>query len=491
MFRYPAALFLLISTCFSAYSQAVSGFIIDKVTREAVPYATIQLGPETGTIANEEGGFSMVLPSQAQDSLLISSMGYEQKRISFPVDSREIIIYLNPSTIELDEVLLRNRQPTAEEIIREVRAAYPINYVWSDQKYQIFFRGTSYLELDDLSASIEKASGISKQQVNRASKSLDSLGKAIVESRLMEFRDYSGKVLIKDKDSLKVDIDRATKLIDSKKDFSMDGVQRKARNIVLQYLDTTMTYKLKTGLFKIEDSLAFDREDFVQDNKTEFSKEEIRSSVLQTFRVSQWHENSFLDKILQLDAYRFTLVGASYFQGTPIYVLSFSPRRGSSKYAGRVYVSAHDFAVLKADYAYDQGKRGRKFNMKLLLGIKYIEKTNRGTIIYKAKENGRYRPYYITRETGNYIYLHRPFKFIENSRKKDKVLFDFSLEGEGREKQELLILGDSPLEIGEYSRFTESDKVPYTLLKQFEPSIWEDRQIIQPLEEMKNFRVVK
>ncbi len=472
----------------SLQAQTLKGYVRNLDTKEAIPYATVQMGPAYGTIANEEGGFSLLLAGHAGDSLLISSMGYAQKRIPAPVTAEEIVIYLEPSAIELDEVLLRDRQPTAEEIIREVRRAYSQNYSSTDQKYEVFYRGTSYMHFDDLNIDIDKATRIPKQQVTRASKKLDSLARSVMESKLMEFRDYSGIVLLKERDSSKISIDRATRLLDSRKEFSMDGVQKQAQGIILQYLDTSKTYKLKTGLFKIEDSLALDKDEFKQERKTEYSRGEIRSSIMSTLKRSQWHENSFLVKLLDPDSYKYSLDGISYFQGHPIYVVSFYPGRGSSRFAGTLYISTRDYAVLKADYAFGEGKRGRKFNMKLLLGIKYVEKTHKGTVIYKTSNNGIYQPYYITKEEGHYIYLHRPLKFIENSPRKDKVLFDFSLEGEGREKQELLILSAGGLDWSEFAGLIEAEKVPYTELKQFESSIWQDRQIIQPLEEMKNFK---
>ena len=472
-------------------AQTINGNIRDLETKEAIPYATVQIGPTYGTIANEEGDFTLVVSGKTMDSLLVSSLGFAQKRIPCPIEDTEVVIYLEPSAITLDEVLLRDRQPSAEEIIREVRKAYPRNYSSTDQKYEVFFRGTSRMHLDDLNVEIEKATGISKEQVDRASKELDSLARAVIESRLIEFQDLSGTVLMKERDSSKISISKATKLLDSRKDFSMDGVQKQAQSIILQYLDTSKTYKLKTGLFKIEDSLSLESENFSREKETEYSKGEIRSSILNTLRQSQWYERSFLEKLIDTDAYRYSLDGASYFQGNPIYVVSFTPRKASSKFAGRLFVSARDYGVLKVDYAYDEGKRGKKFNMKLLLGIKYLEKTKKGTVIYKPREDGIYQPYYITKEEGNYIYLHRPLKFIQNGRVKNKVLFDFKLEGEGREKHELLILSAQKLEGTQFSSLKEAEKVPYTQLKQFEASIWQDQQIIQPLEEMKNFKVAE
>jgi hypothetical protein len=142
---------------------------------------------------------------------------------------------------------------------------------------------------------------------------------------------------------------------------------------------------------------------------------------------------------------------------------------------------------LKADYAYSEGKEGAKFNLKLLLGIKFIENINKGTIIFKKTPEGNYFPYYINVQRGNYVYVKRPLKFIENSSDKYKVSCDFLLEGGSREKQELLILNTQVLSDNAFKEFQEPDKIPFTLLDKFEPTIWQNSQIIEPLEEMKNF----
>jgi hypothetical protein len=486
--RKNLIIFFTLLLVYHVNAQSLKGRIVDKVTQAGVPYATVQYATSYGTIGNEEGYFTMSLPNNGTDTLVISSMGYRQERIPISTLTQEQIIYLEPSVIELEEVLLRNRMPTAEDIIREVRAAYPTNYVSSEQKYQIFFRETSYMRFNKFDVQIDKATAIPKKQVTKASKSLDSLAKVVMSSRLIEFEDLSGFLLLKNKDSSKITIDKATKLVDSKKDFSMENVQEKAQQIILQYLDTTLTYKLKTGLFKIEDSLALNEENFTNDKKQEFSNKEIKSSILNAFKATQLYELSFLDKILTPNSYRFSLDGASFFQGYPIYVLSFVPKKSKAKFTGKLYISASDYAVLKADYSYSEGKEGRKFNMKLLLGIKYLENRNQGTIIFKIRTDGKYHPYYVKREYGNYVYVHRPLKFIENSDERNKVIFDFTLEGDGREKKELLLLGNEVLNLAEYNNLKEQTAIPYSLLKQFEPTIWQNNQIIEPLEEMKKFR---
>ncbi len=490
MIRINTIIFIFFFVCTSFLNaQYIKGKIVDRESEAGVPYATIQITPTYGTITNEEGSFSIKIPENNKDSLLISSMGYAQRTIPMSDITQNLIIYLDPAVIALDEVLLRNTMPTAEEIIREVRAAYPSNYVTSDQKYQIFFRGTSYMNFDKLDASIEKASQVGKREVAQASERLEALTANIMSSRMIEFEDYNGHILIKDKDSSKLRVDRATRLIDSKKDFSIENVQKKAQKIILQYLDTTSTYKLKSGLFKIEDSLSLKEDDFVKEKKNEFSGKGLKSTVSRVLKGSQLYESSFIDKITDRDLYRFTLEGASYFQEKPIYVVTFRPKRAKAKFSGTLYISATDYAILKTDYAFSEGKEGRKFNMKLLLGIKYIENINLGTIIFKIRQDGKYHPFYIKKEIGNYVYLHRPLKFIENNNERNKVIFDFTIEGSGREKKELLILSTQAMDQNEYSNFEEKEKIPYTLLKQFEPSIWQNNQIIEPLEELKNFKV--
>lgn len=490
MFSKNVFLFIVLLFSISTSAQNIKGLVLDKDTQLAVPYAAVQINSYKGTITNDEGYFSIDLSEDTPEVLNISSMGYEQ--LSIPVSNLtdELnTIQLTPAVIVLNEVLLENKMPTAEDIIRKVTNALPINYDSSLQRYQMFYRETAYMEFENLDLTINKATGVTKKRVSRASEQLDSLANSIITSKMIEFKDYSGDILLKNKDSAKIAIQKATKLLDSKKDFSIDKIQERAQNIILQYLDTTLTYKLKTGLFKIEDSLSLDQDESEKERTNEFSMDNINSGVIGSLKRGQFYEEAFMSKILDPDLYRYSFVDASFLDGSYIYVVSFRPRKAKSKFSGTLYISANDYAIVKADYAYSKGKEGTKVNLKLLLGIKYIEHINNGTVIFRRNTKGSYYPYYIKKESGNYIYLKRPLKFIENSSDKYKVSFDFLLEGGSREKQELLILNTNVLATKEYEGYIAPEEVPYTLLERFEPTIWQNNQIIEPLEEMKNFRI--
>ncbi|NNE02966.1 MAG: carboxypeptidase-like regulatory domain-containing protein, partial [Eudoraea sp.] len=389
MFSRNVFFFIVLLFSISTVAQTIKGLVIDEDTKLAVPYAAIQINSYNGTITNDEGYFSIDLSDHAPDVLIISSMGYEQ--LSLPVSglTGELnTIRLTPAAIVLNEVLLQNKMPTAEDIIRRVTKALPINYDSSLLRYQMFYRETSYMELENLDLTINKATGVTKKQVGKASEQLDSLTNSIITSKMIEFKDYSGDILLKNKDSAKIAIQKATKLVDSKKDFSIEKIQERAQNIILQYLDTTLTYKLKTGLFKIEDSLSLDQDESEKERTNEFSMDNINSGVIGSLKRGQFYEEAFLSKILNPDLYRYSFVDASFLDGSYIYVVSFRPRKAKSKFSGTLYISANDYAILKADYAYSKGKEGTKVNFKLLLGIKYIENINKGTIIFRRNTQG-------------------------------------------------------------------------------------------------------
>ena len=125
------------------------------------------------------------------------------------------------------------------------------------------------------------------------------------------------------------------------------------------------------------------------------------------------------------------------------------------------------------------------------MGIKYAENVNKGTVIYKKDiENSIYYPYYINHESGQYVYAHRPFKFIENNdNSKNKVSFDATIEGSVVQKYELMSLDFQPIEESTFSDFNETKKLDFIQLKQYDPNIWKDITIMAPLEELKKFKV--
>jgi hypothetical protein len=226
--------------------------------------------------------------------------------------------------------------------------------------------------------------------------------------------------------------------------------------------------------------------DIEEEEQDMYNPSYFRSNASSLMKLSTWGEGSLMRFLSTVD-YQHELKNITYFNGQTVYAITFRPRKARAKYSGNLFVSAADFAVLKADYRYARGKRGQKVNLKLVLGIKYIENQSSGTVVYHQMEDGKYTPYYIQRDYGQYIYLHRGLKLIENGNKKRKVRLDFLLEGANRNREEILITGYQPLDATSFPEESK-EKIQVERLQQFESGIWQDQQIIAPLEEMKNFK---
>ncbi|MCB0469552.1 MAG: carboxypeptidase-like regulatory domain-containing protein, partial [Flavobacteriaceae bacterium] len=88
--------------------------------------------------------------------------------------------------------------------------------------------------------------------------------------------------------------------------------------------------------------------------------------------------------------YDFELLDLTFFMNDLVYIVKFTPRKSSSKFSGTHYISSTDYGILRTDYQFAEGKRGQKFNLKLILGIKYIENLRNGKVIFSKNAEGTY-----------------------------------------------------------------------------------------------------
>ena len=268
----------------------------------------------------------------------------------------------------------------------------------------------------------------------------------------------------------------------------MEKLQERAQAIILSHLDSTKSYKVKTGMFKVEDSLSMGDDLKANEPTDSLDVSYLKGKVTGVAGLSQMNEGKRIYEFLEMESYRYEFLGPTYFDGYYVYAVGFRPRKLRAKFSGTLYIDAATYAILKADYKYAKGRQGEKVNLKLLLGIKYIENLNKGTAIFKRDDSGYYYPYYIQKEYGNYIYLHRSLKFIENGPDAKKVQFDFLMEGGLRQKESLLMSPAGGPE-RDMAILPSPDKILVRKLDHYEPTIWQDTEIIAPLEEMKNFSV--
>lgn len=470
------------------FGQSFTARIVDS-NNNPIPFATVLTGENSGVISNEEGYFTVYLEDLSAKELEISCLGFTSTKTTIDsIKQANNIIVLKEHINQLDQVYLSNSKPDADAIIAMVNKHLSDNYVNENIKYKIFSRSTSHMDFNKLEFKVTKASGIRKRNLSGVNSGLDSLTNAIANSQSVYFKEYLADLNVWNKENAKLEVIKATQLIDQSKTVSSDEIEEKAQRLILKYLDTTKTYKLKSGLFKIEDSLALnDNSDNKSENKQEYNVEGLRNETHELIHKSQIYDNTLLRKLIDPELYKYTFVDATFYNNELIYVINYEPRRSKAKFTGTLYVADDTYAVVKADYTYAKGKRGEKLNLKMLLGVKFIADLKQGTIMFKKANDGRYQPYYIKEETGNYFYINRPVKFIENSSERNKVAFNFLIEGGQREKQEMFCIDSKTLSQSEFDGLEEQESVAYQRLSKYDASIWKNYNALEPLEEMKTF----
>ncbi len=94
-------LFLLSSLQILAQeSGSIKGKVIDKITKQYLPFATIQIvNSAKGTLTDTLGNFSFLNVDEGSYSIIINSVGYQEQRIN---DLRVIRNKVNYVEIELE-----------------------------------------------------------------------------------------------------------------------------------------------------------------------------------------------------------------------------------------------------------------------------------------------------------------------------------------------------------------------------------------------------
>lgn len=109
-------LLLLVSDC--VIGQLIQGKVADQATKIPLPYVNIGiLGSPIGTISNEDGTFSIIIPAAyTEDSLIFSMLGYERRVIQVQqlIDGRETSVYLEEKPTRLETLTIKGNQKKAK-----------------------------------------------------------------------------------------------------------------------------------------------------------------------------------------------------------------------------------------------------------------------------------------------------------------------------------------------------------------------------------------
>ncbi|MDX8337801.1 STN and carboxypeptidase regulatory-like domain-containing protein [Draconibacterium sp. IB214405] len=140
----------------------LSGRLIEERKGKAIQYASVSiLNKPVGTISNSDGEFLLkVHPAAIRDTVVISCMGYEQKRMpAFQLLDEDLFI-LETTSIRIKEVKVTAITP--EKLLMNMRANYEKNYTPSIKLMTAFYRETvkqdnNYISVSEAVMEILKA----------------------------------------------------------------------------------------------------------------------------------------------------------------------------------------------------------------------------------------------------------------------------------------------------------------------------------------------
>ncbi|WP_299677743.1 hypothetical protein [uncultured Dokdonia sp.] len=465
-------------------AQSTTFQLVETETGLPIPFAAIEYGENTGTITNEEGYFSIPKEQMAlKNTIHISSLGYDPITLNYDEYAfAKAPIALSPSVNTLNTVYLNNKRISVDTIMNRMFRNRGKNYTYTSKKQRVFSRKSGKSTSKGLEIKYKKDTNLSRKELDRINKKLAETDLSVNANYSEVLADY----YTNDISQTKLDIIKATELSDGKnKGDVSDKAMATIRNILE---DSTKTYKVKTGWIKVEDSLSFrdmvGKQDSLADKiETKFSKKDIDYLVHSNNFFSQF---SNFDFITTQNRYKYILEEVWDTEDDRIYKIRFEPKKRKGKYAGTILINDSDYAVLKINYTYADGKRGRNLNFKWLLGFKYTETGYQGTLTTRKTNDGTYVTSYIKEEQEREIYVNRPLKLVEN-KTKHKMKFNVKTTQVLLQKTELFFISDTPLTDTDYTTISEKQYVPIEKLTEYNDTTWKNYEILEPLNEMKHY----
>lgn len=365
-----------VSLTFSQVS--IEGTLINSETDLTVENASVYIQNSTiGTISNSEGDFYLKVPEKYKsDTLIISSIGYKKTKISLKNLNASIKIYMEPSSIILEEVIITSEKPlTGIEILNKALENYELNFSTEPFIAKTFIRHSERNSIE-YKWLIENAASIYFPGINNNISDIE------------------------------INIDQTRKSYD---DRSIDSTllyrMYLANKIVLK------RRKLKKALVRLDENSISEA---INWNDLEYNNiEYLIKGPLNIVRNRTNNDAIFGKEIFK--KHKFTLDATYWQDDRKLYKIKISPNKGfvdlrhSSVYnegfvpIGWIYIFGDTFSIKEIDYALVAGSKSQKARSKTIFNTTVMHRIN---LKYKMYNNKMYPEYfsYSTPKVINYTF---------------------------------------------------------------------------------------
>ena len=139
MKRLALLLLLWLPMVMLAQQTTVGGTIVDEKTGRPLPQVSVSVG-RISVVTNEDGAFLLKLGDKPS-SIMVSHLGYKTRKVMLTGDTEHLRIRLQPTVIQLREVVIRSEDP--REIVDIAIRKIPDNYSRQPELLKAFYRETA------------------------------------------------------------------------------------------------------------------------------------------------------------------------------------------------------------------------------------------------------------------------------------------------------------------------------------------------------------
>jgi len=480
--RYTSILFFFF-ICFSINSQSKRIKIIDSLSLESIPFASVYFSNNNGLISDEEGYFELI-PEQFNtgDTLFVSSLGFQTKKIHLNF-FRDSIIRLKQESITLKNVVVTNKQLTSLEIIKRVKQNLDYNYNREISEYKLFFR-QDYSQTNEEFALNKFKSSIKDLDSKVMDKVLDNLPK----KSKSELESLSYYYLNKEVDTPKIKLIKSRRTNDDNASDLSKSLGKKLESSLKENLKSSSYFKIRSGWIPFSLDLSinglWDIDSTDVDQIKKIKDEEIKRKENfargQIGRIQNVYMKSFLETsselnfILKSKNYIFSEPELLYLENDLVYVINCLPKK-SDKFKGTLYINSEDFAVLRLDY--ENIKPLSKFK---LLGISVSSYLEKGRMRFSKLGGEKYNLSYFQSTRGNTVSVKRPFKIIEKNKmvkgrnKQNQISAKLNFSTRSIYNKELQVFKIRKISSKEFEEINDENQVLPEYLKEFKTKIWDE-----------------
>ena len=475
---------LIILLIFIAYydinAQSLSIQVKDSLTLSPIPFSTVSFSNNKGLISDENGIFQLIKSELInQDSLYVSSMGYE--KVSYPlIKFKDSIIYLRPKPVVLNDVILTNKRLSSIEIIQEAYKNIDKNYEKGLTKNKIFLSKRSSSKTKRFNTSKFKSSikEINYSLLDSISNNLSKENENALEILCYQF----GNI---EQDKQKISLIKARETY-NKEDEILESLNTKLELYLKENIKSDSYFKIKSGLFGgdlevdgLHDFDSTDLEVISKKNEEDLKRKKNfagyqKNTINNFYSTLFFNEDSDFNFILKPNKYTFSEPELNFIGEDLIYVIECNPK-GNSKYKGILYINSEDFALIRLDF--ENIKPLFKFK---LLGVAFNQYLRKGKLLLSKFDNEKYNLSYAHVTYNQTFSIDRPIRLIEKNknvkgrRKQNEISFKIDMAFDQENKTEIQVFESSKISIDEFEKIEETNKVLPEFLDEFTTNFWEE-----------------